>query len=119
MPFCSDENKIEIVRGTTNSFGITIRNQDGSLHTLETGQVLVFGLKENELDEHRVLTKKITHTVNGDCYLELSPEDTKDLRPGHYYYDIGLQHGDYIFYNVIEVSSFIIRPNITMLGDGA
>lgn len=113
-------DKMGIVRGTTNAFALTITNKDtGAPYTLETGQVLVFGLKLGKTDEARVLVKKITHTVNGEYYLELEPADTAKLEPGRYYYDIGLQHGDYVFYNVIEASPFVIKPNITKLGDGA
>lgn len=112
--------KLEIVRGTTNAFGLTITNKDtGAAYTLEEGQVLVFGLKVGKTDEERVLVKQITHTVNGEYYLELSPEDTADLECGQYYYDIGMQHGSSVFYNVIKASPFVISPDITRLGDGA
>lgn len=112
--------KMEIVRGTTNSFALAVTDKaTGNPYTLETGQVLVFGLKLGKTDEERMLVKKITHTVNGEYYLELAAADTADLEPGLYYYDIGMQHGDSVFYNVIEASPFVIKPNITKLGDGA
>lgn len=112
--------ELGIVRGTTNAFALAVTNKDtGAPYTLETGQVLVFGLKAGKTDEERVLVKQITNTVNGEYYLELEPADTANLEPGRYYYDIGLQHGDYVFYNVIEASPFVIKPNITKLGDGA
>lgn len=121
MSFCSCENQmqIEIVRGTTNAFGISVTNHNGDPYVLENEQFLVFGIKRNERDENRVLSKRITRLVDGQYYLELSPSDTSDLSIGQYYYDVGLQHGDNIFYNVIESSPFIIKPNITKLGDGA
>ena len=110
---------LEIVRGTTNAFGLAIAYQTGDEFVLADGQVLVFGLKANKMDEERLLLKKITRAVAGEYYLELTPEDTADLEPGQYYYDIGLQQGDNVFYNVIEPSVFTILPNITQLGDGA
>ena len=111
---------LEIVRGTTNAFALAITNADtGAPYTLENGQVLVFGLKVGKHDEERILLKQITNAVDGEYYLELSAADTADLEPGRYYYDIGLQHGDNVFYNVIKASPFDIIPNITRLGDGA
>lgn len=117
MSLCSNKNELEIVRGTTNSFGITVTDENGVDYTLGNDQALVFGMKME--DGETVLLKKITEAVNGKYYLELTPKDTADLPPGIYFYDVGLQHGTSIFYNVIEASPFIIKPNITKLGDGA
>lgn len=110
---------MKIIRGTTNAFGISITDENGAPYTLETGQVLVFALKRNDEDMERVLVKTIARTANGEYYLELEPRDTADLDCGMYFYDVGLQHGSGIFYNVIEASPFMILPNITQLGDGA
>lgn len=108
---------LEIVRGTTNSFGIDLKDADGNDYALEAGQALAFALKKRPKDEDRVLVKKITNVVDGMYYLELEPADTHDLAPGRYYYDIGLQQGETTFYNVIEASMFTIKPNISKLGD--
>lgn len=110
--------EISIVRGTTNAFGVTVTDETGKEYTLEEGQTLVFGLKHSEMDENRVLVKKIQKTASGEHYLELMPEDTIHLEPGTYYYDIGLQHGLSVFHNVVEPTKFFITPNVTQLGDG-
>lgn len=111
--------EMSLIRGTTNSFGVTVTDEEGNEYTLEEDQVLVFGLKRNEFDENRVLVKKITRRSNGEHYLEISPADTANLEPGTYYYDIGMQQGENVFYNVVESSKFIIKPNVTKLGDGS
>lgn len=108
--------KLSIVRGTSGAWGLSL-TKDGNPFTLETGQVLVFGLKKRPEHESCVLVKKITHSANGEYYLELTPADTAELEHGTYFYDIGLQHGESIFYNVIESSEFKIKANITKLGD--
>ena len=119
IPPCKNQIPLEIVRGTTNAFSLAIKDENDAPYTLEVGQVLVFGLMQNEEDTDRILIKRITNTVNGEYYLELSASDTENLPCGRYYYDIGLQHGDNVFYNVIEASPFIIKHNVTKLGDGA
>ena len=110
---------IEIVRGTTNTFGITLTDAEGKFFTLESGQVLVFALKKRPKDVERVLVKKVTNRVEGVYYLEITPEDTADLETGKYFYDVGMQQGSDVFYNIIESSVFDIKPNISELGDGS
>lgn len=108
---------IEIVRGTSNMFGISVTDKDGIPVSLEEGQAFVFGLKRGRLDSERVLIKEIKHAVDGMYYLELSPDDTCDLECGKYFYDVGMQQGRSVFYNVIELSEFLIKPNATKCGD--
>lgn len=111
---------ISIVRGTSNVFGLVITVPNGDPLVLEEGQTVVFAVKKKPKDDERVLVKKVTHSVaDGTFYLELFPADTAELDPGKYFYDVGLQHGDSVFYNVIEASVFEIKPNISELGDGA
>lgn len=113
------KNELSIVRGTTNAFGLAIEYANGDQFTIEDGQVLVFGLKRKPKDEECVLIKKIEHSVDGTFYLELEPSDTADLESGTYFYDVGLQQSDTVFYNIISCSVFKILPNITELGDGS
>ena len=115
MPF----DLLGVVRGTTSTFGISvIEESTGEPYALEEGQTLVFGLKRAELSEDRLFTKKVTHRVGNEYYLELSPEDTADLEPGKYFFDVGMQQGLSLFFNVVRCSPFYIFPNVTKLGDG-
>ncbi len=109
--------KIEIVRGTSNMFGIAVNDADGNPYLLEDNETLVFGLKKNPRDDKCVLVKSVTNTVNGEYYLELSPGDTANLEYGQYFYDVGLQVGKSVFFNVIEMSEFLIKPNAAKCGD--
>lgn len=110
---------IEIVRGTTDAFGLTLTDKEtGAPYTLEEGQVLVFAMKIDKLAEDRVLIKKITHAVNGEYYLEFEPADTDHLAPGRYFYDVGLQQGSTVLRNVVKGSTFTILPGAAKLGDG-
>ena len=112
--------KLEIVRGTNCSFGVMVTNADGTPFALSENQALVFALKKNPNDVERLFTKKITNSIDaGTFYLELFPYETLELLPGKYYYDVGLQHGTGNFFNIIEASEFLIKPNISELGDGA
>lgn len=119
--------QLEIVRGTNNAFGIAVKDENGAAYTLEVDQTLVFALKPDPLnpnmknqtadEDGRVLVKPITRTVNGEYYLELVPSDTANLLPGRYFYDVGMQQGGTVFYNIIKASPFMILPNVAKLGD--
>ena len=114
------KHDLAIVRGTSNVFGLAITNADGTPFVIEDNQTLVFAVKKKPKDYSRVLVKKVSHSVDeGTYYLELFPSDTADIEPGRYFYDVGLQQGGSVFFNVIEASVFEIKPNISQLGDGA
>lgn len=112
---------MKIVRGTSNSFEITV-TKDGAEYSLTETQTLVFGLMEDPLrsggEPRKLFVKKLTQAGDNKYQLDLLPEDTADLEPGQYFYDIGLQDGSNEFYNVIKLSPFIVIPAVTQLGDG-
>ena len=108
--------KIEIVRGTTNTINIAVKDSDGNAHMLGSGEVIVFGVKKNYKDDECLNLKTITSLVNGVGQLTLDPDDTAELACGKYAYDVGLKSGAN-YYNVIEASDFIVSANITTWGD--
>ncbi len=105
---------IAIVRGTTNSFGIVIKNVlTGEPYTLETGEVLRFGVKRRPEDAECLFTKEITEADEAGFYLfTVTPSDTLELDFGIYFYDVGLQDGA-AYYPIIAASPFEIAWNIT------
>ncbi len=38
---------ISIIRGTTNDFSLNIENEKGEQYTLQDGEKIIFGVKEN------------------------------------------------------------------------
>lgn len=105
---------IAIVRGTTNSFSIGIEDiLTGEPYTLETGEVLRFGVKRRPEDAECIFTKEITEADEDGCYpFTISPSDTLELDFGRYWYDVGLQDGT-AYYPIIAASPFDIAWNIT------
>jgi hypothetical protein len=110
--------KIEIVRGTTNTFNIAVRDADGREYALADGEKIVFGIKRNLDDPEAIVVKTATAGTDGVYAVTIVPSDTADLDPGRYHYDVGLQSGENYF-NVIEHNPFIIQANVTRRGDGA
>lgn len=110
------EQRIEIVRGTTNTVNIAVRDSDGNAYMLESGEVIVFGVKKHYKDEECLILKTVTSLRNGVAEIGIAPDDTADLACGRYAYDVGLKSGAN-YYNVIVADDFVILPNVTKRGD--
>ena len=109
-------NKIEIVRGTTNPFSITVHDESGAIYALGSDEKIVFGVKRDPNDADFVVLKTAEFEADeGVFVVTLVPEDTLDLPCGTYYYDVGLQSGAHYF-NIIKFSKFELVPNITRRG---
>lgn len=109
---------IEIVRGTTLPMILEITDANGSLYKLGTGERVLFGVKKNPKDESTIFTlEAVAQSTTGQYSITVYPENTQELEPGRYWYDVGLESGgDY--FNIIEPSGFTILPNITSKGAG-
>lgn len=106
---------LSIIRGTTEKFALTIRDEDDVVYTMSDTESLRFGVKTDPEDTEYIFVMNIApDAVNDEGAYEFTirPWQTEDLELGHYYYDVGMQSGD-DYYNIIEVSNFIVKPNIT------
>lgn len=110
-------NKIEIIRGTTNTFDLSVFDASGNVYTMEEYEKIIFGVKRKTSDTDLVIMKLAKMTNPGIYEITLSPEDTSALECGKYVYDVSLESRSN-FYNVIEPNPFIIAPNVTEKGDG-
>lgn len=109
---------IEIVRGTTVPIELEVTvDATGELYTAAAGEKILFGVKKEPTDAVPIFCRLMAATGETGIYsVTLTPENTKGLAPGRYYYDVGLESGGE-FYNIIEPSPFMILPNITGKGD--
>lgn len=112
-------NNVEIVRGTTNVFEITVKDAYGEPYNLREGEQLLFGLKKAYTDKEYVFVKTITATSDRDGVYTviIVPEDTAKCECCRYHYDVAVQSGE-DFYNIIENSVMYINKNITKWGCG-
>lgn len=111
--------KIEIIRGTSNTFSIDVSDADGRPYVLADGESIIFGIKKKAEDAEAIFVKNATASeVEGNYVVSIAPSDTENLDCGRYAYDVGLKTGT-DFFNVIEPNPFMIQPNITSRGDGA
>lgn len=104
--------RIEVVRGTTNTFEISIVDSGGAAYNLGTNEKIMFGIKKKPEDKETIFTVTAEIMSSGFFKVKISPSHTENLPFGKYWYDVGLQNGE-DFYNIIEANPFKIVPNIT------
>lgn len=113
-------HELHIVRGRSCSYALPVKlRETGEDYILKEGESLIFAVKHNAEDNEAVLTKPLTHRVDGGYYLELAPEDTAHLEPLWYKYDVALQSGTTVLYTVIYPSDLRVIAGCAELGDGA
>lgn len=110
-------NKIEIIRGTTNTLDLSVLDASGNVYAKEDYESIVFGVKKSTADTELVIKKLAKMTNPGIYEITLTPEDTSELECGKYVYDVALQSRSN-FYTVVEPNPFVIAPNVTKKGDG-
>lgn len=110
---------ISIVRGTTNYFRVDVFDPDGNKFIMNGVEKLVLAVKQNPTDNEKLILKTIPGGGETEYIFSFYPEDTINIEPGRYMYDVALQSGSSVFYNVIEASLFEIKPNVAELGDGS
>ena len=104
--------RIEVVRGTTNTFEISVIDSSGGAYALGSGERIFFGIKRKPEDKELIFKKVAEVKGEGLFSVKILPEDTESLNFGQYFYDVGLQQGaDY--HNIIEPNPFIVLANIT------
>ena len=117
IPFPCEIIPMTVTRERTVSFAITVKDESENTYTLNDGETLVFALKKDPLtataditEEPILLTKELAETEGG-YLLVIRPDDTTDLEPGRYCYDVHIESGDDRI-PVIEISPFILKANV-------
>ena len=88
--FTMQNENITLVRGDTLSFGIVMY---GDVQTLDTA---FFTIKKDYNDSPLVqksIGDGIASYEDGEYTVRVTPEDTKDLELGRYYYDLQVSNG--------------------------
>ena len=102
-------NKITIINGDTGDFTLTVSNYE-----LTDGDYLYFTVKKDINDEEPVISKEYTEfNKDGTCSIKLEVEDTKNLEPGSYLYDVQVNLSDGRVDTILGPCKFIINKGIT------
>lgn len=109
-------NDITIVRGDTLTLSISeIKMSDGSAYALKDTDIIYLDVKKSPSDKTAVFRKSVTAAdyVEGVLPVTILPEDTVDLPPGDYYFDVRLFMDNDNIYTIIPMSKFRIVRNVT------
>ena len=110
-------DRLDIIRGTSNTFKILVVDEDGDPYTLASGEVLVFGIKHRPYIEDAAVVKTATNGTDGIYTVGFNPEDTLGLKYGKYFWDAGIRSGEDYYPLFKEPGVFEILPNATKWGD--
>lgn len=110
-------NIIEIVKGRDKELRLYVHDSSGSEIILGSNEKFIFGVKK-KLNETTInsLTKEIVssnHDTRGFYKFNIESGDTIELNPGEYFYDVGYLTSNNEYKTVIQVSKFVILPNVT------
>lgn len=109
------QQKIEIVRCTSNTFQLSVTDANGVPYNLGSNEKIVFGVTAKPGTGELLLTKVAEILGEGLFKITLCPEDTEPMPAGRYWYDVALDDGT-DFLNIIEPSPFVLEANVTCRG---
>lgn len=101
-----DGNNIYLTRGDSAAIALEIKN--GETDYDFSSDTVKFAVKKNVQDQNKVIEK--TFDENGQ--IVLTPEDTKTLNFGQYWYDVQLEHDND---GTVEVATVIV-PSVFEIG---
>lgn len=109
--------EIYLVRGDTLRLSISsIKTADGEDYVLSDTDVIYLDVKANAADKVAVFSKSVTaakYDEQGTLPITILPEDTVNLAPRDYFFDVRLFIDEDNIYTIIPMSKLKIVRNIT------
>ena len=99
---------IQLTRGDSAFFELSITLEDGTTYTREDGDKLIFTVKKSYNSEYEYIQKEID-----GLDFAISASETSELDYGNYWYDIELTTWDGGVYTVVGPARLIIREEVT------
>lgn len=108
-----DGTDLAMIRGDSES--ITLSLKDGeAVVPFVTGDTVYFTVKRSAIVDEIVLQKIVTEfNEDGNCIIEIAPDDTKDLEFRSYVYDIQLNRFDGTVTTIVPCSKFTVLQEVT------
>lgn len=103
---------INMVRGDSESITVSLQKDNGVV-PFNQGDTVYFTVKQSSSTEEKILQKVITEFDEGNCIIEIAPNDTKDLEFISYVYDIQLTDYNGKVTTIIPCSKFAISEEVT------
>lgn len=104
-------NKIYLTRGDSAVFELNVTDPQGDSYDFSNDEVK-FTVKKSCDDAKAVIEK--TFDENGQ--ITFTPDDTKDLSFGNYFYDVQLTHTETVDEETVTTVDTIIVPSTFVIG---
>ena len=102
-----------MTRGDSEGIKVTVKDTLGNVVPLVTGDTIYFTVRENMLNQTKIIERIITEFDDGEALITINPQDTNDLRFASYVYDIQLTRENGMVKTIIPPSQFIITGEVT------
>ena len=111
-----DNVVIRVPKGTTADFEIEIEDEStGKKYVPTASTKVVFGMKKNREDSDILVSKELTYNEELNVFLlQISPNDTKSLPCGRYFFDISLSESEDFFKQIIPTSILMITSSVAV-----
>lgn len=107
--FNIENRTISLTRGDTARIEIAISNTvTDEPYELQDGDTILLTVKRTTNSP-----EKFQKSASGSNTIHIRPEDTKDMTPGRYMYDVEVRTAAGDVYTVIPVSEFNLLPEVT------
>ena len=104
---------ISMIRGDSEVIKVSCRDESGADIPLAEGDIVYFTVKRSTNTEEKILQKIVTEFTEGVALITIFPKDTRELKPGIYYYDIQLNRANGQVKTIIPPSKFTINAEVT------
>lgn len=104
---------LSMVAGDSACLQIVLK-KDGQIRPFGEGDIVFLSIKKSLKDSVYILQKRSTDfNQDGIARIELAAEDTRDLPPYKYLYDIQVNFANGDVKTIVEPSRFILKPGVT------
>lgn len=100
-------NDIVFIRGDTVELSIELYDDEGNPYEVQQDDVLLWTVKRNTRTKEKILQKQVTDIIR------IEHEDTKDLPPTEYVWDLQLTQADGTVTTVIPPSRMRLLDDVT------
>jgi len=104
---------ISMTRGDSEVIRVTVKDTLGNIIPLVTGDTIHFTVRENVMNETKIIEKIITEFDDGEALITIDPQDTENLKFASYVYDIQLTKENGIVRTIITPADFTITGEVS------
>lgn len=110
MLYVDSDGTIQLTRGDTARFNLTIRNNVSQTdYEIQPDDTLIMSIKKSVRD----VEPAVQLSIKGSSVFHIHPGDTSNLAFGKYLYDVQITTGDGDVYTVIGPTTFELLKEVT------